>query len=169
MELQTESLKSIHYRDDFNCGNDILDNYLKKQANQDIKKKLSACFVIYELEDGKKVVKGYYTLSNYGISRNLVPNKYQSKFPRSYQTIPTTLLGRLARDKNYSASRVGEFLLVDALLRSFIASQEIASFAVIVDPIDKNAKSFYKKYGFLELPDSHKMFIPMKSLRQLFT
>jgi hypothetical protein len=40
--------------------------------------------------------------------------------------------------------------------------------AVIVDPIDNNAISFYKKYGFIELPDSGKMFLPMTTISKLF-
>mgnify|MGYP003625019082 CR=1 FL=1 len=168
MKLQTEILKSDHYRDDFNCGNDILNNYLKKQANQDVKKKLSVCFVVCEIEDERNVVKGYYTLSNYGISRGLIPEKFQKKFPKSYKTIPATLLGRLARDEKYGAPRAGEFLLMDALYKTYITSQDIASFAVVVDPIDEKAKSFYSKYNFIELPDSKKMFIPMKTLSELF-
>lgn len=169
MELQTENLKSSHFRKDFNCGNEILDNYLKKQVNQDIKKKLSVCFVIAEKDDEKDVVKGYYTLSNYGIPREMIPAEIEKKFPRAYETIPTTLLGRLARDKNFNGKRAGEFLLLDALHKCHEASMQIASFAVIVDPIDDNTKSFYEKYGFKTLPDSEKMFIPMHTVNQLFS
>jgi hypothetical protein len=42
------------------------------------------------------------------------------------------------------------------------------SFAIIVDPLDKEAQKFYKKYGFIDLPDSGKMFLPMKTVNQLF-
>lgn len=169
MELQTVNLKPSHFRKDFNCGNEILDNYLKKQVNQDIKKRLSVCFVIAENDDEKDIVKGYYTLSNYGIARELIPEELEKKFPRAYDTIPTTLLGRLARDKNFKGKRAGEFLLLDALKKCHTASSQIASFAVIVDPIDDDAKSFYKKYGFIELPDSEKMFMPMATVNQLFS
>lgn len=169
MELQTENLKSSHFRKDFDCGNEILDNYLKKQVNQDIKKKLSVCFVITENDDEKDIVKGYYTLSNYGIPRALIPAEIEKKFPRAYDTIPTTLLGRLARDKNFKGKKAGEFLLLDALHKCHTASSQIASFAVIVDPIDDDAKTFYKKYGFKELPDSEKMFLPMATINQLFS
>jgi hypothetical protein len=39
---------------------------------------------------------------------------------------------------------------------------------VIVDPIDDNATQFYKKFGFVLLPDSGKMFIPMLTIGELF-
>ena len=40
--------------------------------------------------------------------------------------------------------------------------------AVIVDPIDQEAIRFYKKYGFILLPDSGKMFLLMKTIAELF-
>ncbi|ELR69316.1 hypothetical protein C900_05157 [Fulvivirga imtechensis AK7] len=39
--------------------------------------------------------------------------------------------------------------------------------AVVVDPISENAVKFYEKYGFEQLPDSEKMFLPMNVIRQL--
>lgn len=35
--------------------------------------------------------------------------------------------------------------------------------AVVVDPINEKAVKFYAKYGFEQLPDSKKMFLPMKN------
>ena len=60
------------------------------------------------------------------------------------------------------------FLLVDALKRSYEISKSIGSFAVIVDPLDENAVQFYKKYGFILLPDSGKMFLPMQTIKAAF-
>ena len=169
MELQTVGLQKSHYRDDFDCGQEVLDEYLKKQANQDIKRKLAVCFVLTENEDSKDRVKGYYTLSNTGIPRELIPDKFQKKFPKSYNTIPATLLGRLARDKTCRGKGMGEKLLIDALFRSYLASEQLGSFAVVVDPIDEMAIAFYESYGFKLLPDSGKMFLPMATIKQLFT
>jgi hypothetical protein len=59
-------------------------------------------------------------------------------------------------------------LLIDALKRSYEISKTIGSFAVVVDPIDQDAEDFYVKYGFIKLPDSGKMFLPMKTINQLF-
>lgn len=168
MELQTVSLNSKHNRENFECGKDSLNDYLKKQANQDIKKKLAACFVITENQFQKEEIKGYYTLSNSSIPRECIPESYQKKFPRSYDTIPATLIGRLARDVSFTGKGIGEFLLMDALYRSFMASKELGSFAVVVDPIDEYAEKFYFTYGFIKLPDSGKMFLPMRTIEQLF-
>jgi ribosomal protein S18 acetylase RimI-like enzyme len=88
--------------------------------------------------------------------------------PKSYTSIPTTLLRRLAVDVKQQGKGYGKILLVDALKRSHETSKEIGSFAVVVDPIDDSAEGFYEKYGFIKLPDSGKMIISLKTLGVLF-
>lgn len=162
----TESLSSKHDKTKFCCGKEMLDSYIQRQASQDVKRKLSACFVLTDNTD--ILIRGYYTLSNNSIPLSQVPEKFRKKLPKSYKSIPTTLLGRLAVDKNEQGQGTGKVLLVDALKRSYLLSKDIGSYAVIVDPLDTEAKSFYSKYGFIELPDSGKMFLPMKTINQLF-
>lgn len=166
MSYLTTLLSAEHIKEHFDCGQPLLSQYLHKQAKQDIKRQLSACFVI--LND-RNEVNGYYTLSNAGIERDLLPDAISKKLPPSYQNLPVTLLGRLARDLNYPGERLGELLLMDALKRSFEASLNIGSMAVIVDPIDEAARNFYLKYGFIDLPDSGKMFLSMSTIASLFS
>lgn len=166
MNQLTENLNSNHRKKEFSCGKEMLDNYLHKQANQDIKRKLSACFVLNDQE--KDLLKGYYTLANNSLAQDLIPVEFQKKLPKSYKSIPTTLLGRLAIDNRFQKQGVGKLLLIDALKRSYEISKSIGSFAVIVDPIDEDAERFYDKYGFIKLPDSGKMFLPMNTIRTLF-
>ncbi len=166
MSQISEPLNSAHKKIDFSCGKEMLDNYIHKQAYQDVKRKLSACFVIND--KSTNLIKGYYTLSNNSISYEFIPSRTQKKLPKSYETIPTTLLGRLAIDHRCQGQGVGKLLLMDALKRSYDISKTIGSFAVVVDPMDQNAENFYHKYGFIKLPDSGKMFLPMKTIKQLF-
>jgi GNAT superfamily N-acetyltransferase len=161
-----ELLNKKHNHKDFDCGKELLNNYLKTQAGQDVKRKLSACFVFSE--NGNKVIQGYYTLSNSSIPLNSFSEHIQKKLPKSYKSIPATLLGRLAIDKNHQGKGIGKILLIDALKRSYGISNEIGSFGIIVDPIDEEAKCFYQKYDFIELPDSKKMFITTNTLKELF-
>ena len=161
-----ELLDKKHHREAFDCGKELLNNYLKIQAGQDFKRKLSVCFVLSEHETNN--IQGFYTLSNNSIPLTNFPEQIRKKFPKSYTSIPTTLLGRLAIDKNHQGKGIGKILLIDALKRSYEISQEIGSFAVVVDPIDDEAEKFYKKYDFIKLPDSGKMFIAIKTLGELF-
>lgn len=158
-------LEARHRKRDFTCGKALLDNYLHRQAGQDMKRKLTACFVMDEPETG--LIKGYYTLSNSSISLEYIPENLQRKLPGSYSSIPATLLGRLAVDQRFQGQGIGEYLLIDALKRSLEVSGTIASFALIVDPLDNEAESFYSRYGFIKLPDSGKMFLAMKTVEAL--
>lgn len=165
MSYLTSALDSLHDKKNFACGKELLDNYLHTQAKQDVKRKLSACFILSE----GKAVKGYYTLSSTTIQRDLLPQEIIKKLPPSYKDLPAILLGRLAVDRRYHGQGLGELLLIDALKRSYDTSvTSIGSMAIIVDPIDEDAVKFYKKYGFILLPDSGKMFISMDTVSQMF-
>lgn len=150
----------------FNCGKFLLDTYIKTQASQDVKRKLSACFVSVDHVSG--LIQGYYTLSNNSIPLGLIPENYRRKLPNSYNPIPATLLGRLAIDIRFKGLGLGKMLLIDALSRSHEISKSVGSFAVVVDPLDEEAGGFYAKYGFILLPDSHKMFLPIQTVGKLF-
>ena len=164
MTYKTVQLGAPHRREDFSCGKEPLDSYFKRQVRQDIKRKLSACFV---LEGSDHAVKGYYTLSNDSVPLAIVPEEIRKKMPAFYTNLPTTLLGRLAVDTRFRRQRLGELLLMDALHRCYDLSEQIGSMAVIVDPLDGEAAAFYKQYGFIAL-ESGRMFLSMKTVAALF-
>jgi hypothetical protein len=118
-----------HDRAVFSCGNDLLDNYLKKQASQDVRKSASAVYVA--TRDGKTIL-GYYTLSQYSVSLDDIPEQIAKKFPK-YRIVPATLLGRLARHNSEIGTGLGELLLMDALFRALQISRQAASAAVVLD------------------------------------
>ncbi|MET7000222.1 GNAT family N-acetyltransferase [Chitinophaga defluvii] len=164
MSYLTVQLNTNHKKKDFDCGKPLLNSYLYYQAKQDVKKRLSACFI---LEDKDNYIKGYYTLSSSSINKALVPGDILKKMPPAYHHLPVTLLGRLAVDNSYKGQGLGELILLDALKRSFENSLTIGSIAVVVNPLDEDAIKFYAKYGFILLPDSGKMFIPMETIAAL--
>ena len=128
MNELTVNLNSKHKKTEFTCGVGMLDDYLHKQANQDVKRKLSACFVMLDEENNQ--LRGYYTLSNSSISQDLIPTKYQKKLPKSYSSIPTTLLGRLAIDSRCKGQGLGKIMLMDALHRCYEISKSIGSLLI---------------------------------------
>lgn len=157
-------MDKTHNRKHFECEEQSLSEYIKKQVSQDIKKRLATCFVAV---DEHQNVIGYYTLTSESLGRDLIPEKYIKKVPKNYNA-PVILLGRLARDIKSKGSGLGEHLLIDALLRAYSLSRDsIGAMAVVVDPINENAVHFYRKYGFEQLPDSEKMFLPMSVIGQL--
>ncbi len=161
-----EPLTKKHKRSDFSCGSAPLDRYLKNQARQDAKRGIAAPFVL--VRPVNKII-GYYTLSAFSIELEKLPQAQIRKLPK-YPGVPATLLGRLATDQNYRGLGLGEHLLMDALYRSYNATAQIASYAVVVDAKDAAAIAFYTKYDFTQFPDHpHRLFLPMNRMKKLFS
>jgi hypothetical protein len=108
MALKIDLLDSQrHIRSCFCCGKDSLDTYIRKQASQDLKKRVSTVFVL--IDDPGMDVLAYYTLSSYTINIAVLEENFAKRLPR-YPALPATLLGRLAVDNNQKGKRFGELL-----------------------------------------------------------
>lgn len=115
-----------------------------------------------------RTIAGYYTLSQYSVRLDDVPPELASKLPK-YPNVSTTLLGRVAVDKSFLGQKLGALLLMDALHRCLKASKELASAAVIVDAMNETTKTFYSKFGFIELPNiERRLFLAMGSIEKIF-
>jgi len=160
--LQTVPYDRKYNRKNFSCGKPPLDNYILINATKDVKAGACTCFVILNKQDD---VIAYYTLSTESISKDDVPKEYVKSI--KYDSIPVILLGRLARDNSVKGQGFGKFMLIEALKRSVkVAKEHIGAVAVIVDPIDEEAISYYSKYGFTMLPDSGRMFMSIKKIEE---
>ena len=124
MSYITTLLSTKHSKEIFTCGKDILDNYLRLQAKQDVKRKLTACFILPENE---VTVKGYYTLSNTSVNRDFLPESIIKKLPPSYKHLPATLLGRLAVDVNYKGQGLGSNLLMELPIQTRLNAMGIVA------------------------------------------
>lgn len=159
-KFRIEIISSEHQRESFCCGVEPLDNYLKKLANQDIKRRIANCYAAIENSTDK--IAGYYTLSASAVSLADIPKNLAKKLPR-YPSVPVAILGRLAVDKNYQKQRLGAALLWDAINRSI--KSEIMVFALIVDSKDKLSTNFYMHHGFIKLESMEKkLILPLTSI-----
>ena len=68
----------------FACEEPSLENHLRKQAGQDVKRQVAACFIL-KGEDGE--IKGYYILSADSVDCNLIPEHFQKRLP--YKNLPS--------------------------------------------------------------------------------
>lgn len=160
-DLVIAPLNTDYDRASFHCNVDALDNYIHKQAGQDIKRSISRVFVAEQPGNSKEVM-GYYSLSTLSIELNQLPENLARKLPR--HPIPAALIGRLAVSKSAQGYGIGKMLLIDAIKRTLSVSEQIAIYAMVVDAIDDNAKGFYEQYGFTCLNDSSaRLFLPLKS------
>jgi predicted GNAT family N-acyltransferase len=159
--LIIEPLNNTHNRSGFQCGIPSLDNYLRKQAKQDVKRRISRVFVVIT-PDSPAMVVGYYTLSSLSIELNHLPENVARKLPR--HPIPAALVGRLAISQSAQGAGVGKMILMDAIKRTLGVSNEIAIYAMVVDAIDAQVERFYQQFGFSSLyTPSGRLFLPLKS------
>lgn len=135
--------------EDFSCGQQVLDDYLRRYANQDIKRGIARVFVASPVKQ-PEVVSGFYTLSAASITAETLPEKWRKKLPR--YPVPVALLGRLAVSQSLHGQGLGSILLADACKRVAGASKTLAVAAIIVDAKSTQAAGFYQHYGFIELP-----------------
>ena len=161
-KLVIESLNTGHDRQGFYCGVEVLDHYFKKQARQNIKRRISRVFVATTGDNPGKML-GYYTLSALSIELNTLPEKLARKLPK--HPIPAALIGRLAVSQTVQKHGIGKLLLADGIKRTLAVSDQIAVYALIVDAIDESAKEFYRQFGFRRLSDdSPRLFLPLKTI-----
>jgi predicted GNAT family N-acyltransferase len=159
-DLRVVLLNEEHHRGGFTCGVESLDHYLKTQAGQDVRRKANAVFVLTGLGQPAHIL-GYYTLCAMAISQGDVPETARKHVPR-YPLVSATLIGRLAVAKDRQGQRLGAVLLADALRRAFDSASTVGSSMVIVDALDEPAAGFYAAHGFVRLPDSLRLVLPMR-------
>ncbi len=159
-DLRIAVLSDAHDRNGFACGVKSLDRYLKTQAGRDVRRKANAVFVLSSEAEPERAL-GYYTLCAMATSQGKVPEAARKHVPR-YPLVSCTLIGRLAIAKDRQGQRLGSILLADALLRAFESASTVSSSMVVVDALDETAAGFYAAHGFVRLPDSLHLMMPMR-------
>lgn len=148
-----------HERQKFDCGNEALNLFLQRTANQQALRDHGRTYVIEEGEG----IAGYYTLTMVRLELSDIPASSQQKHGR-FQA--AGLIARLAVDKRYQGRGYGGFLLYDALCRLYQAGSIIGFPLVLVDAKDGKA-SFYEHYGFERVTDN-RWFITLRTIGKLF-
>ena len=163
--FRLEPLGRQHDRAEFTCGVPSLDSYLKTQASQDMRRKANAVFVLAPVNSPNRIA-GYFTLCAYGLAPGRIPDVAREHLPR-YPVVSATLIGRLAISTAFQGQRLGSLLLAEALRKSYENASIIGSSMVVVDAIDERAARFYQAHGFLKLPDSMRLILPIRTIAEI--
>jgi predicted GNAT family N-acyltransferase len=101
------------------------------------------------------------------VERAAAPGKLRRNAPDS---IPVSVIGRLAVSRDHAGMGLGVDLLSDALRRIAVASQSVGIAAVLVQAKDEKAKGFYMACAeFIEYPeDSRTLFLPIETVVAAF-
>jgi GNAT superfamily N-acetyltransferase len=156
-------LTTAHDVSSFDCGEPVLNDWLRHRALKN-ESRFSRTYVVCE---GQRVV-GYYCIAAGAVERAAVPGRMRRNAP---DTIPVSVIGRLAVSRDHAGKGLGADLLADALRRIALASQSIGIGAVLVHAKDDAALRFYLRCAeFIEYPqDSRILFLPMETVVAAFS
>lgn len=133
-----------HDVDAFDCGNEMLDHWLVRNAGQSERRDAARTFVAAAARDR---VVGYYTLVAGQIEHDEATSSVRRGLSRHFP-VPVVILARLAVDRHSQGHGLGPRLLANALERICHAAEDVAVRAVLVHAIDDRAASFYERFGF---------------------
>ena len=147
----------------FDCGEPALNHWLRHRALKN-ESRFSRTYAVCE---NNRVV-AYFCISAGSVERSAAPGKVRRNAP---DTIPVSVIGRLAVSHSHEGKGLGADLLSDALRRIAIASQSIGIGAVLVHAKDDAAKRFYMRCAeFIEYPeDSRTLFLPIETVVAAFS
>ena len=156
-------LAAEHDLSGFDCGEPALNDWLRHRALKN-ESRFSRTYVVCE---SNRVV-AYFCISAGAVERAAVPGKVRRNAP---DTIPISVIGRLAVSRDHAGKGLGADLLSDALRRIAVASQSIGIGAVLVHAKNDAAKRFYLKCAeFIEYPkDSRTLFLPIETVVAAFS
>ncbi|WP_187970545.1 GNAT family N-acetyltransferase [Aquibium microcysteis] len=151
-------LTADHDPSEFDCGEPALNDWLRHRALKN-ESRFSRTYVVCE---GNRVV-GYFCILAGAVERGAAPSRVRRNAP---DTIPVSVIGRLAVDKAHAGKGLGTDILSDALRRIALASRSIGIGAVLVHAKDDAARRFYRRCAeFIEYPDdSRTLFLPIETV-----
>lgn len=141
-----EPLSSVHRLDEFECGEPVLDEWLKRraQANQ-----LSGGSRTFVVADQDNRVCGYYAMAAGAVAHQMATSAVRRNMP---DPVPVMVLARLAVDQRVQGIHLGASLLQDAVNRAVAVSLNAGVRALLVHALHDRAKLFYERYGFQASP-----------------
>jgi GNAT superfamily N-acetyltransferase len=159
---QIRSLDSALDHAAFRCGQQPLDDYIRRYASQDVRRNVTRVFVA--TPDGTpRHLAGYYTLSAGSVGCSELPEAVARKLPR--YPVPVALLGRLAVDSAFQGKGLGSILLADACQKVVQASAVLTVAGIVVDAKDAAAEAFYRHFGFMPFPGRpQRLLLPAAAL-----
>lgn len=140
-------LTPSHNGSDFESGEPVLDDWLRKRAWQNQQNAASRTYVV--CLSGTQTVIAYYALSMGQVLSQEAAGFMRRNMPKF---ISSVMLGRLAIDRAWQGHGLGRALLIDVMQRVQRAANEVAARLIVVHAISPEAEAFYLYHGFTRLP-----------------
>jgi len=134
-----------HHREQFDSGEPVLDEWLRRYAGQNRRRDTAATWVITDVDD---VVVAYASVAMTGIDRSAAPEKLARRAP---DPVPALLLGRLAVERRYASLGIGTALTAHVLATAVELNEKAACRAVVVTALNPTARTWWERLGFRPL------------------
>jgi len=138
-------LTASHEVGRFSCGEDSLDDWLKRRA---LANQVSGASRTYVVCDDERVV-AYYSLATGAVAAMSATGRFRRNMP---DPVPVVILARLAVDKVYQGHGLSRALVGDALRRVVQASEIVGIRGVVVLLLRPELGGFYLHLGFSPSP-----------------
>ena len=159
LDWREEPLGRHHDRTAFDCGDDTLNEYLRRYARQNHEAGGAKTFVAASSSEPTRVL-GYYTIGPGAIEFVRVPADLTRRLGR--HDVPVFRLGRLAVDRAAQGRGLGGDLLLAAGERALAVAAEVGGVALAIDAKSAEAARWYTRFGAKTLLDEPlKLILPL--------
>jgi GNAT superfamily N-acetyltransferase len=140
-----ELLDDAHNVDGFSCGDEALDDWLRRRAPRNQREGSSRTWVV----TAESRVVAFYASSTAVLTRIEATKRAARKQP---DPLPAMLLGRLAVDREHQGRGLAAALLKHFLLKALEVADITGLRLVLVHAKNEQAAGFYRHYGFEPSP-----------------
>ncbi len=145
--VSIRDLKGKQSLKEFDCGVDVLNEFLSRYATKNDSIGIGKTFVAL---DEKDKVAGYFTLASAQVRYEEMPEQHKMRLPK--YPIPALRIARLASRKDLQGKGTGSWILSQAFRKAVQVADVTGLYLIIVEAKD-SSKGFYEHYGFQRLED----------------
>jgi GNAT superfamily N-acetyltransferase len=145
-----ETVSKKHDRETFDCGDEALNEFLRRYARKSHERGGAKTFLA--IEDAGDTILGFYSLSPASVDYARTPEILRRGLAR--HEVPGFRLARLAVDRRFQGQGIGGQLLLAAGRRCLWAAAEVGGVVLVIDAKNKGVAGWYAGYGAVPLLDA---------------
>ena len=157
-----EAIHKKHDREAFDCGEQALNEFLRRYASKSHELGGAKTFVAIDDADNMTIL-GFYSLSPASVEYARTPEMVRHGLAR--HDVPGFRLARLAVDRRLQGQGLGGQLLLAAGRRCLRASAEVGGVVLVIDAKNERVAAWYAGYGAVPLLDAPlSLMLPLSTI-----
>jgi GNAT superfamily N-acetyltransferase len=162
-----EPINKKHDREAFDCGEEVLNEFLRRHARKSHERGGTKTFLAIE-DAGSKSILGFYSLSPASVDYARTPEIIRHGLAR--HEVPGFRLARLAVDRRWQGKGIGGQLLLAAGRRCLLAAAEVGGVVLVIDAKNERVAAWYASCGALPLVDAPlSLLLPLATIEAALT